>query len=342
MKILFVGYHNPHFITVTEYIDRSVGRLGATLISFDDRSFVIPGRIREKISFLQHLDLTRINNNLIALVHRHRPDLCLITGGHRVFSETITKIKARGTKTILWTIDPPRDFDPVIKTAPYYNFVFTGGSEAYQILKNYNIKSLHFLPFACDPGVHKPPNLDKKERSLYETDIAFVGTIDPHLYPYRVKVLEAISDFNLSVWGPGRNSLPNDSPLKPLICGGETPSQVWTKIYSVSKIVICIHYKDPQDKIPCYQASPRVYEALACGAFLIVDAQKDVLTLFKNKEELVVFRDIAELRKILKYYLERPEARERIAQKGREKVLREHTYLNRIKTMLDIVGKNKK
>jgi spore maturation protein CgeB len=89
-----------------------------------------------------------------------------------------------------------------------------------------------------------------------------------------------------------------------------------------------------EGKIPCYQASPRVYEALACGAFLMVDAQRDVMALFKDREHLVVFRDIEELRRLLKYYLEMPEERKKIAENGRKAVLSSHTYRHRIERIL--------
>ena len=336
MKVLFSSNKNPDFTTITEYIENALGK-ECEYVFFENRVFILPGRIRDKVPVLNKLDLLRINKNILSLSNRFKPDIFLEAGGHRILPQTIEKIKKMGIKTVLWTIDAPLNFKPVIKAAPHYDFVFTGGSEAFEILKDYNLKNLYWLPFACDPEIHKQVNLTDMEKAIYGADISFVGTINPHLYHYRVKALEAVSDFNPSILGPGGEFLPDDSPLKPFIRGRETPVQVWTKIYAASKIVLCIHYRDPQGKIPCYQASPRVYEALACGAFLVVDAQDDVLRLFKDREEVVVFRDMEELREILKYYLENPEERKKIAHRGREKVLREHTYLHRVQTMLDIV-----
>jgi spore maturation protein CgeB len=80
-----------------------------------------------------------------------------------------------------------------------------------------------------------------------------------------------------------------------------------------------------------------VYEALACGTFLLVDAQRDVLASFKDREDLVIFRDRGELRDLLKYYLERPEERLEIAEKGKRTAIEKHTYRHRIGYMLQVV-----
>lgn len=335
MKALFSSYRNPNFITITEYIENALKSLGYEIQSFSNRDFIIPARFRDKITYLNNLDFKRLNKKLISAIKSFKPDLFLEAGGNRIFPETVEEIKRYGTKTALWTIDVPgSDFDSIIKAASHYDFVFTGGSEAYDILNEKGVKNLQWFPFACDPEFHKPVLLNEEEKKLYGSDVVFVGTVDPVLYPFRVKTLEFISDFNLSIWGPGAENIPHDSKIKPLIRGEKTTPEIWTKIYSASKIVLCMHYKDPEGKIPCHQASPRVYEVLACGAFLMVDEQRDIIRLFKDREELVVFKDTDELKRLIRYYLERPDERKMIAENGRKKVLMEHTYKHRIEEML--------
>ncbi len=107
------------------------------------------------------------------------------------------------------------------------------------------------------------------------------------------------------------------------------------RIYSSAKMAVVIHYQD--GRTPCYQASPKVYEMLACRCFLLSDSQPDVLSLFKDGEHLAVFRDIAELREKIRYYLENVKEREKIASEGCIEVARKHTYAHRIKEMLSIV-----
>lgn len=338
-KILFSSNRNPHFLTITEYIESAL-RENAEILFFDNRKFILPESIRGRVPILGQWDLCRLNRRLEAIAQKHQPDIFLEIGGNRILPATLRKLKNRGIITALWTTDPLRgDVSWLLKAGGEYDFIFCAGSEAYELFKEAGLKNIHFLPFGCSPEFHYPVSLKGEDRRNYSCDIAFVGTVDPGIYPFRTGVLEAISDFNLAVWGPGADLLPDDSKLKTLVRGKETSPEDWRKIYQAAKIVICIHYQDPQGKFKCFQASPRVYEALACGAFLAVDDQKDVRELFKDREDLVIFKDTAQLREILKYYLAHPEEREKIAAQGRAKVLSGHTYLHRVRTILKAIEK---
>ncbi len=337
MKVLFSSNKNPHFITFTEYIEKALKENNCNTLFFENRQFSIPGRFRHRIPFLHSFDLQRINKKLLSIIETYQPDLFLEAGGWNILPKTIEVLKKRGIKTILWTIDPPRIFESIKKIAPYYDYVFTQGSEAYEILEG-TVKNLYWMPFACDPDFHKPQALTDKDRRRYAYDIAFVGSLDPELYPFRIEILRSLIDFNLGIWGPGSDKIPSSSPIKSFINGKNLSPDIWTKIYSASKIILCTHWKDPLGKLPCYQASPRVYETLACGGFLVCDKQRDVLRLFKEGEQLTFFDNIADLREIILYYLQNPDEVKNIAEKGRKEVLDKHTYKHRIKEILSTIG----
>jgi spore maturation protein CgeB len=286
MKILLSGYHNPHFLTITEYIERAVEKSGHSLLSFDDRSFIIPGRIRKRVEFLQRWDMKRLNKRFASQAESFKPDMCLITGGHRISPETVEKIKRGGIKAVLWTIDLPTDFQPIIEAAPHYDFVFCGGTEAQELLDKIDIKKTYWLPFACDPEVHRFQETTPEERKFWGSDVTFIGSF----YPNRAQLLEKLADFDLKVWGPGWNNLCSPSRLRKKVRDVQLRPEEWTKIMSSCKITLVIHYQD--GKTPCYQASPKVYETLACKSFLLVDDQRDVKSLFEDGKHLAIFKDV--------------------------------------------------
>jgi spore maturation protein CgeB len=139
---------------------------------------------------------------------------------------------------------------------------------------------------------------------------------------------------DLAVWGPGWDALPPNSSLKNHLRGRHTRPEEWLKIYSASKIILSTHYHDPHKRFPVYQASPRVFEILACGAFQICDDQRDVFTLFQNGRDLVRFTDAPALVDKVEYYLSHPQERREIAERGRQTVLAHHTYRDRILTLI--------
>jgi len=47
MKVLISSYHNPNFVTISEYIEEAIRALGHRLYVFNDRNHLIPGRIRK-------------------------------------------------------------------------------------------------------------------------------------------------------------------------------------------------------------------------------------------------------------------------------------------------------
>ena len=335
MKILFSGYHNPYFFTITEYMERAIESLGHELFVFDDRQHIIPGRIRARIEWLNKFDLNHINREMVSLALKTKPDIAIITGGHRITASTIRTLKNNGICTVLWTIDAPLNFQPIIDVAPFYDHIFCQGTEAIELLDQEGIQGAQWLPMACDPNEHRPVELSAEEKKHYGNDVVFVGSY----YSNRVELFENLSDFDFGIWGPGWEKLEVKSKLRRCIKGSHTPPSEWLKIYSASKIILVTHYQDPEERFPVYQASPRVFEAMACGAFVILDNQRDVFSLFKDGEHLIRFDNPGEVAKKIKYYLDHSEERERIALQGREEVLKNHTYEHRIEKLLSVVEK---
>ena len=334
MKILFSGHHNPHFPTITEYIESAIHDLGHGLYIFEDSKHIIPGRIRRSSSLLQKADLNYINKQLISLVAAVHPDITIISGGERITLETVQKLKNYCANVVLWTIDAPINFARLIQAAPSYHYIFCQGTEAIEIFERENIKGAKWLPMACDLIQHHPVQCSSQDKERYGSDIVFVGSY----YHNRAALFEKLVDLDIAIWGPGWEYLAPSSPLQRKIRGRHMNPSEWLKIYSASKIVLATHYQDPQKSFPVYQASPRIFEALACGAFVICDNQRDVFSLFEDRKHLVCFYDEADLIEKIKYYLDHSEERNVISAQGRQEVIAKHTYVQRIRKLLSMIG----
>jgi spore maturation protein CgeB len=277
-----------------------------------------------------------MNKKMVSLALETKPDIVIVTGGHRITARTVKVLKSQGICTVLWIIDAPLNFQPIIDVTPYYEHIFCQGTEAIELLNHAGIKGAHWLPVACDPSQHKPVELSPKEKKHYGNDIVFVGSY----YPNRAELFEKLTDFDLGIWGPGWEKLHSDSPLRRFLRGGQSKPEMWLRIYSASKIVLAAHYQDSEKRFPVYQASPRIFEALACGTFVISDNQKDVFSLFKEGEDLARFIDSDDLIEKITYYLDCPIEREEMAQQGRREVLNNHTYVHRIEKLLSVASQN--
>ncbi len=338
MKILFVSYHNPNFISITEYCEKAIRQLGHECIFCDDRDFILPGRLREKLNFLYDWDLSRLNKKILQYALKEKPDLFLVAGGSSVNYKTLLSLREKGITTVLWTTDAPNfsrkhfSFSILYNIASYYDYVFCGGTEAMKLLSDLNCKHLTWLPFACDAELHKPVEITKHEQKMYGNDIVFVGSF----YPNRERVLEQIADFDLGIWGPGWDKLKYSSSLKKRIkYAGNIKPELWLKIYAAAKLVIVPHYHDKETI--CHQVSPKVYEALACKCAVLVDNQKDIFPNFENNKHLSVYNDKWQLRNSIKQLLDNPEMAKNMAQAGYEQAVENHTYKQRIKQIISII-----
>ena len=114
MKVLFSSNKNPLFETFTEYIEKALRENGCATLFFENRDFIIPGRIRERMNFLHQLDVRRLNKRLITVAQSYKPDLFLEAGGWNILPKTVDVLRGMNIKTALWTIDPPRIFESPI------------------------------------------------------------------------------------------------------------------------------------------------------------------------------------------------------------------------------------
>lgn len=78
----------------------------------------------------------------------------------------------------------------------------------------------------------------------------------------------------------------------------------------------------------------RVFDVPAAGGFLLTDFREQLAEVLEPGREVICYRQPEEIPELVRYYLRRPAARRRLVQAARERVLREHTYLHRVQTML--------
>ena len=179
MKILFSGYHNPHYETVTEYMERALRSLGHEVIVYDDRRHVIPGRIRSRVGWLNRLDLASINRRLVEAARRHAVDAVVVTGGDRILAEAVNRIRSMGIAAVLWTTDPPKGCVPHLHAAPHYDHIYCQGTEFVDLLRENGIESARWLPVGCEPASHHPVEMTEEERRITAATSSSSGPIIP-------------------------------------------------------------------------------------------------------------------------------------------------------------------
>jgi len=81
----------------------------------------------------------------------------------------------------------------------------------------------------------------------------------------------------------------------------------------------------------------RTFELAAAGACQVVDWKEDLPALFTPGREVLAYRDLGELRRLLDYHLAHPEEAREIGQQALKRALGEHTLRHRLEEMLAVV-----
>ncbi len=173
-----------------------------------------------------------------------------------------------------------------------------------------------FMPCMANPEEHQPLDLSEDDRQRYGGDIAFIGGIGDN----RVEALRRLTAYDLRIWGGHWQKAPE---LARFVRNEPVYGLKKTKIYNAARIALNIEDKEKQINA----ISNRIPEALACGTFVLTNWCKDLeLTPLVEGESIVSYHSLDELEEKAKYYLNHPEERQAIAEKGREIVLKSMTY----------------
>ncbi len=104
-------------------------------------------------------------------------------------------------------------------------------------------------------------------------------------------------------------------------------------VFAGSKINLNITLRSIRTGIPL-----RAFDIMGSGGFLLSNYQQELPEYFVPDEDFVYYSDYQDLLAKVDYYLHHDKERQEIAMNGCRKVRTQHTYENRIQTMLDIIN----
>lgn len=166
---------------------------------------------------------------------------------------------------------------------------------------------------------------NKTEREFFELGLNFAASS-----LYRKQIVEELTDFCIRVYGDdGWKEWHND---RIDFRGGITHREELVKLYNACRINIGATLFQLRTAL-----TVRPFQVSACGGFLIDDYRHDLGRLFELGKEMICYRDKKELRELVGYFLKHPEERREIAQRAKARVLKDHTFEQRMEEALRIL-----
>ncbi len=255
-------------------------------------------------------ELKRLNHNVKVFNHEEvrsnlSPYLDLILaidyGAHYIFDVDFHP-KA------IWLIYTHLTFNCDKVMAETFDIIFVVQKKDYEKLKG-KFSHVYWLPLAGDMDYHG------KRKAIIKYDIAFVGKLGRGAR--KILLTELM------------NRYPNSFI-------GEAPCDQIGEIYSSSKIVVNYSLKN--------DVNMRVFEAAISGSLLITNQvyNNGLEELFEIGNEIVLYDGtLDDLIRKINYYLKHDAERNRIAENAFQKAINFHTYLHRVKLILEKVEQSK-
>lgn len=116
-------------------------------------------------------------------------------------------------------------------------------------------------------------------------------------------------------------------------CGSVDYWSEMPKVFRMSKINLNFTIPNIKSGIPL-----RIWDVLGSKGFLLTNYQAEIPYFFKEGEDLVCFDGVEDLREKVGYYLAHEDERLTIAENGYRKVRERHSYIERIRTILETVA----
>ena len=230
----------------------------------------------------------------------------LITYFDQIDINTFHVLSKLGIKTIAWFSDDNRRFDTYSQfLAPHVFCSVTTYKCAFEKYKERE------LPVVKSQWASNPEHY-KKFNSDFLYDVSFVGG----KYGKRQESLDYFQarDIETTAFGKGFNTFIGFNEM--------------IKVFNASRINMNFSHC-PEEGLSS-QLKGRVFEITMCGGFLLTEYADGIEEYFEIGKEIECFKTDEEALDKIKYYLYHTDEREKIAEAGHIRALKDHTWERRL------------
>jgi spore maturation protein CgeB len=349
MRVLLVGplprLWAPNHLPWLSYTESALKRLGheVTIATYRESWAASPalaatvGRLASGIGALRGVagrTTARRDRRLVDEARRVRPELTVVLKGEVFPDEAFAEVKRHAAgPMVTWWVDDPWAYPASVRQFALFDRVFLFDRSYMPELAAAGVSQTVFLPCACDETIYHPQRLSAAEEAKLKTDVAFVASY----YPERAAIVRALGDdMTVGVWGIGwdapgvREQLGAGAELR----GGIVDDRTAAKIYAASTIGLNVHHR--QSRLG--GVNTRTFELLAAGTLPLVDQIPGIEELLEPGRDVVCYRSPDEAREVAVRYLADAPGRRAIVERGRARVLAEHTYVARMREVFREMG----
>jgi len=269
-----------------------------------------------------HANFADLNRKLLETVQQERPDVLFCVLVHyEIWTETLDLIRsAFGVRVVNWGTDDSWKYEQFSRfIAPHVDLYATTYASTLDLARGQGLTNFHRTQWAADKGNLLAPLPARNCRF----PASFVGSA----YGNRTKWIEMLRSRGVEVqcFGHGwRDGVLEDDKL----------------VAVMRQSVICLNFADSPPQLSGggsrfnRQLKARTFEVPGSGGFLLTQTAEGIEDYYLPGREIAIFNGLEDLVSSIRYYLEHPDERDRIANAGFQRTAEEHTYERRFAELL--------
>ena len=307
-----------------------------------------------------------LDSNPYELFDAYRPDIFIGGFGPLAFKyldfDLIRKHKKRGMKVFVnipfWKSPMSKlrinETSSISDNSSYVKLIKSGvyGDIYFNVCESDDLKMEGFekatgykhitLPLAADKTLHFPEFTPK-----FKTDISFIGTNLPQKRQFIKEYVRPLENkYILRLYGQDWSFIDRNLgyvqkvgqyfniPLLRSLRKPKLKLEDERRIYASS--LISINFHEDYQREYGGECNERTFKIPASGGFEITDNVACIKKYFKEGKEIIIAYNKKDWFDKIDYYLRNPEKRLSIIEAGRKKVLKYHTYHNRVQQLLKV------
>jgi spore maturation protein CgeB len=318
MKVLYIP---SGYARIYHYLDQSIMDAWKTV----EKTKLLTVKSPKNIAYLKRT------------ICNYKPDLIMTVLGDHLSQSFMEWMKSLSIPSILWLTEDPYHIDRSIQQIPYFNFIFTIDSGAHAFYKEQNINRVYFLPLGTNPNIYQTDSINRKIFS----DLCMVG----YPYPNRIELIKLLimeTDFTINLVGPSWDKhIPVNSQVY-LYKKWLNPPDV-AEFYRSCKIVLntCRPFDEKSNTnsllIKNRSVNNRTFDIASSQGFQLTQFIDDLPSFFEEKKEITSFKTPDEFLEKVNMYINNEALRKGITYNAYKKVIKHHTFNNRLNEMLKII-----
>jgi spore maturation protein CgeB len=238
--------------------------------------------------------------------------------------------------TIFWNKEDPIHFNKFVDTAKRFDYIYTTDSNMInEYKKHVNHDQVFALPFAANPKLHNPIQLESPREDL----ICFAGSYYANRHAERRKVMDSMLDickeYGLAIYDRNFERTEEEFKFPKRFRNnviGSLSYQEIEKAYKGFRFMLNVNSVINSPTM----FSRRVFEGLASGTPILSSPSEGILKTFDNI--VMISENSDELKKKLKFIAEDEKAYFRKSLLGIREVYDKHTYKHRLSFILNNMG----